>query len=79
MQDKAQVHVAKGKQRIARGIRMPRELWEFVDAHATVVGDENGGRLIERWVRERREAVQLLDGEEDLLGLLLRERRKVGA
>ena len=58
MQDKGQVHVAKATQRVARGIRMERALWDFVDNQAHALGLENGGRLIERWVREKREAIR---------------------
>lgn len=58
MQDTPTVHKAPREKRVARGIRMPSYLWDFVDAQAEAVGDVNGGRLIERWVREKYEAVR---------------------
>lgn len=58
MQDKAVVHEMEGKKRIARGIRMAAELWEFVEAQANALGEDGASQLIERWVSEKRDAVR---------------------
>jgi len=56
MQNTDAVHTPPPKEkRIARGVRMEEELWRFVDGLAVM---ENGSAsaVIERLVRERREA-----------------------
>lgn len=58
MQDTRTVHKAKGEQRIPRGIRIPRYLWDFADSHSLTMGDGNASRLIERLLRETRDAVR---------------------
>lgn len=57
MDDTHDVHEAPAKVRTPRGIRMDADLWEFVDGMAEAQGEGNASRLIERWVREKREAV----------------------
>lgn len=37
---------------------MSEDLWEWVDGMAVIHGEGNASRLIERWVREKREAVK---------------------
>lgn len=60
MQDTARraLRTERRVKRIARGMRMPASLWAFVDETAEATGERNGGRLIERWVREKYEAVR---------------------
>lgn len=58
MQDKTEVHESPAEPRVARGIRMAASLWEFVDGQADALGEDSAGTLIERWVREKRDAVR---------------------
>lgn len=44
--------------RSPRGVRMADDLWDFVDTLAEAQGDGNASRLIERWVREKRDHVR---------------------
>lgn len=37
---------------------MPASLWAWVDETAELLGEPNGGRLIERWVAEKRDALE---------------------
>lgn len=57
MDDTVSVHKPPAK-RVARGIRMGEDLWAFVDGMAPVAGEESASALIERWVREKRDAVR---------------------
>lgn len=57
MQDTATVH-RRPERRIPRGIRMLESLWEFVDGQAEALGEQGASQLIERWVREKYEAVR---------------------
>ena len=50
---------ARKVKRIPRGIRMPASLWAWVDETAELLGEPNGGRLIERWVAEKRDALEV--------------------
>lgn len=59
LEDAAVVHAAPEREpRVPRGIRMPASLWDFVDNHAAAIGEDSAGALIERWVREKLEAVR---------------------
>lgn len=59
MENTATVHDKKeAERRIPRGIRMAESLWEFVDGQAKAVGEDSASSLIERWVREKRDAVR---------------------
>lgn len=51
------VHKEPRPKRVARGVRMDATLWEFVDDLAAMVTDGNSSRLIEKWAREKRDAV----------------------
>lgn len=44
--------------RLARGVRMDADLWEFVDDLAGIMTGGNASALIEKWAREKRSAVQ---------------------
>ena len=37
---------------------MAESLWEFVDGQADALGEEGASQLIERWCREKRDAVR---------------------
>lgn len=37
---------------------MLESLWEFVDGQAEALGEQGASQLIERWVREKYEAVR---------------------
>lgn len=52
------VHKTPAEKRVARGVRMDESLWAFVDDLAEMVSDGNASRLIERWAREKRDAVK---------------------
>lgn len=56
MDDTRTVHTAPVK-RVPRGVRMDENLWDFVDDMAPVLGEKSGSHVIERWVREKRDAV----------------------
>lgn len=55
MDDAARVHTAQRSRRLARGVRMDEDLWEFVDEVAAAHGGGSASKIIEKWIRERRE------------------------
>lgn len=55
---KASQDVHKSEPRTARGVRMERDLWTFVDDLAEIMTDGNASALIAKWVREKRDAVR---------------------
>ena len=58
MQHKKGVHSTPAEPRKARGIRMAKSLWDFVDSQAEALGEQGASQLIERWIREKRDAVR---------------------
>lgn len=58
MDDMETVHEAKEDRRKARGVRMAKSLWDFVDSQADALGESGASQLIERWVREKLDAVR---------------------
>lgn len=58
MDDATTVHKAKPERRVARGVRMDESLWTFVDDLAEIMTDGNASKLIEKWAREKRDAVR---------------------
>lgn len=58
MKDTGGVHTAPREQRVARGVRMAESLWSFVDDLADIMTDGNASALIEKWAREKRDAVR---------------------
>lgn len=58
MADTISVHKEPTPKRVARGVRMDATLWAFVDDLAVLTTDGNASALIERWAREKRDAVR---------------------
>lgn len=56
--DKQAVHDALPARRLARGVRMDEDLWCFVDEVAAADGSGSASKVIERWIRERRETLR---------------------
>lgn len=56
MQSKPQVH--RKPARIARGVKMERELWEFAEWQASEIGERSASSMVRRWVMEKRDAVR---------------------
>lgn len=50
--------VHKKPLRIARGVRMDEDLWAFIDGLAEIMTGGNASALIEKWAREKRDAVR---------------------
>lgn len=52
------VHKEASPKRVARGVRMDATLWAFVDDLAVMMTGGNASALIEKWAREKRDAVR---------------------
>ena len=56
-QNTKSVHGAPAR-RVSRGVRMDASVWEFVEDLAEIMTDGNSSALIERWAREKQDAVR---------------------
>lgn len=56
MSGPASVHNKTKGKRIARGVRMEQELWDFIEGQAKTFGESGASAVIARWAREKLKA-----------------------